>query len=784
MTLLISNLTSNPRSRFAATAALLVLLAPFFSPVLAEDAAPTEPAAQEASAAEESGNEADVGESEEESERASFFETTTVTATGTKTDAFELPIAVSVIENLEERSENNAADLLLTEPGVDVNGVGTNQTRPIIRGQRGLRILFLEDGLLINNPRRQTDFGEITGVVDLERVESVEVVRGPSAVLYGSGAIGGVLNLVTRVPSYSRGDALGGSVDLRYSSADEQQKGAVNLNGHSGKLAYAIDYSYRDASDYEAPSGSFGDITLSDDVTVIDTGVQDDSLATYLGYRLSDRHAVFLRTSRYRADETGFGFVDPALLDANFDGTQTRIFYPYQDFDRITLGYTGSALGLPWLDSAEVRAYTQSNDRELAFDAEINIGPLFPGAPDSSLEIDTLNFTDLDTTGVRAELKKILSQKHLLTYGVEYIEDDLFNTDLSITQITLRFAPGVEQTPPPSVDDVANTPNAENLSYAAFAQGEIFATDRLKVIAGARYQEIETMAKPTPGLDTSGLDFKDDEIVGAFHLLYDLAPSFKVMGTYSTGFRAPSIVERLFNGITPEGSGFQILNADLESERSDNFDLGFKYRTTNAYLEAIYFQSEIDNGIIQFFLGPEEIAQLPAETQAEIESSGAVFVVQQRNIDRTEIEGIEVSGGYRFQNGFEIGGNYTHLDSRRVDSENPPTGDTPSDKYNLRLRYQPPYKPYRFEYRLRHNSEENVVLSPGDPVPLVGATLPSFTVHTLSGFYTVYESGTQRHDVGLVIDNLTDELYAEFTNIGSFRPAPGRNVVLSYSLRF
>ena len=98
---------------------------------------------------------------------------------------------------------NNAADLLRDQPGVDVNGVGVNQARPVIRGQRGLRVLFLEDGLRMNNARRQTDFGEITGLVDVDDVSSVEVVRGPMSVLYGSDAIGGVLNLVTKRRAFS-----------------------------------------------------------------------------------------------------------------------------------------------------------------------------------------------------------------------------------------------------------------------------------------------------------------------------------------------------------------------------------------------------------------------------------------------------------------------------------------------------------------------------------------------------------------------------------------------------
>ena len=114
-------------------------------------------------------------------------------ATGWEADNFEVAVPVTVLERqvIERRMADNAADLLREETGVDVNGVGPNQERPIIRGLRGLRVLFMENGLKLNNARRQTDFGEVTGLVAVDDLDRVEVVRGPASVLYGSDAIGG-----------------------------------------------------------------------------------------------------------------------------------------------------------------------------------------------------------------------------------------------------------------------------------------------------------------------------------------------------------------------------------------------------------------------------------------------------------------------------------------------------------------------------------------------------------------------------------------------------------------
>ena len=114
----------------------------------------------------------------------------------------------------------------------------------------------------MNNARRQSDFGEATGLVDIDNVETVEVVRGPASVLYGSDAIGGVLNLITKVPVAGSGNNFGFSLGLRFSSADEQTKANVDVFGNSEKLSYSLGGSFRSAEDYDAAVGDFGDITL------------------------------------------------------------------------------------------------------------------------------------------------------------------------------------------------------------------------------------------------------------------------------------------------------------------------------------------------------------------------------------------------------------------------------------------------------------------------------------------------------------------------------------------
>jgi outer membrane receptor protein involved in Fe transport len=713
----------------------------------------------------------------------SFFATTTVTATGYKVDTFEIVNPVNIIsaEDIEIAAPQNAADMLRSEPGVDVDGIGPNQSRPIIRGQRGLRVLFLEDGLRMNNPRRQTDFGEIPGLVDIDSVATMEVVRGPSSVLYGSDAIGGVINLVTNNPIM--GESLRGGVQLRTDTGANSKQGGGNIAGSFAKAAYQLGFTSRSFDDYSAPAGTFGNITLDDSAKVVDSGLTDKSLWGTLGFALGDSHDLRFRLNRYRADDAGFGFVEPDLLGEG-DDFRIRILYPFQDFDRLSAIYSGTGFETPWIDSLEAKVYYQNNERQLANDIDINIGPIFPGAPNSFVFADTKNFTDIESTGVRLEALKTVGGKHLITYGLDAYEDDSFNTDASVTTTQLNF-PG----PPFTVLDVsedtlANAPNATNSSFGVFVQGDFAVGDRWKLAAGVRDQTVTTKAQATPGWDISGLDFDDRATVASASALYRATDNVHLVASYGTAFRAPNIIERLFNGLTPEGAGFQILNPDLVSENSETVDVGLKYRRKQALFELNYFQNDISDGIIQYFLSPAEIAQLPQATQDIINQTGVDFVVQERNIDRLRYEGLELLVRYRLGDDWTLGGNYTYLDGKRVDSTNPPTGDTFGDKVILYTRYQPADGRWWGEYRVRHNGDDKANLDPGEPIPPVGPTLPAFTVHTLAGGVLLHEGGQVRHELALTIDNLTNELYAEFSNSTFFRPQPERRAIATYRLRF
>jgi hemoglobin/transferrin/lactoferrin receptor protein len=395
----------------------------------------------------------------------------TVTVTRTATDVFDSHAPVSVLDEwmIRDRAPNTVTDLFKDLPGLDVTGVGTNQTRPTIRGQRGQRILLLQDGMRLNNSRRQQDFGEIPALVDVASVQNVEIVRGPASVLYGTDAIAGVVNVVTRMPTQDEG--VHGTVGYRFSSHDDQNKGAMSLSGRNGRFSFLASGTYRDSDPYDAPSGSFGDIRLDSDTEVQNTGIQDDSFNLLLGFAPSPDQDLTFKLERYRADETGFGFVDPAAFAP--DDPLIEIVYPFQDFNKYTLRYRAHGLNTAVADELDLVGYVQDNERKL------ELGLTTPIGPGATLEIVTENFTDLETGGFRAEAKK------------QVFRDDSKNNDLTTTTILGFGPPMIEE------DDISSVPNATFRSVGGFLQDEIALPADVSLVLGVRFQDVQADADPT-----------------------------------------------------------------------------------------------------------------------------------------------------------------------------------------------------------------------------------------------------------------------------------------------
>ena len=692
--------------------------------------------------------------------RAHPLDAMTVTATRTPTDLFDTASPVSVIDStaMREHLADSPIDLFRQLPGLDVTGVGTNQARPSIRGLRGQRILLMEDGIRLNNSRRQQDFGELPATAGITGIDRVEVVRGPASVLYGTDAIGGVVNLISApLPGADADGEVHGAASYLYRSEGGQSLPSATVQGRAGRVSFRANGAYRDTEAYDAPSGTFGGITLANDARVNDTGVRDRSVDVALGFDLAPGQRMTAKAQGYRADHAGFGYVTPQLLGGD---QLIQIRYPDQRVARYSLGYSAARIATPIANRIDITAYTQANTRDLAQNILIPIhDPRLP--PGTAVRYQSTNFTDLATIGLRAEVTKLLG-RHALTYGVDAFRDRSTNRDSSLSAFEM---PGV-----PTQPDVSNTPQVPNASFSsmgAFAQASLNPAERLQLIIGGRLQNVRAETRETPGITRPSLESRNTTAVGAANVLVRALPSLNLVASVGRGFRAPNLVERFFEGPTPEGSGYQKANTDLAPETSVNVDVGARWRLGGLFADAFVFRNQIRDGISIASTG-DTVSGLPAFRNV--------------NVDRVRYQGLELLAGTRLLDLFTVSASFTRQSSKNLSSPEIPIGDTYASKLALDVAYRSAGGRLWAGYAVRHNGKQKDVVL-GDDNPL-GAVLPAFTVQQARAGIVLLDRGPIRNSLALVVDNLTNQLYAEFSNASFFRPEPRRSVGLSFITEF
>ncbi len=686
--------------------------------------------------------------------------TIAVTATRAPKDVFQTASPLSVFDSatLARRSPASVVDLFRDAPGLDVIGVGANQLRPSIRGQRGQRILILMDGLRLGNTRRQQDFGEIPALVDITSLDRVEVVRGPASVLYGSDAIGGVVNLITAAP---RGRAetpvINGRVGYRYGDAGSSNRGDIQLGAHSGGLSLQLTGSLREVGNYSAPAGRYGDAVLKDRTTVIASGVQDNNVSGYLGWRSSPRFGAYLRGERYAADDAGFGLVEPDAIDPG--SARVQILYPTQNVSRLRAGFDVSSLSTSVADRLSISVYGQQNGRDLAQNIFVPFGPGTP--PGAGVDVRTRNRTDVSTVGFRAEFTKVLAH-NTIVYGADYFRDDARGRDSSVTTV-VGFGP-----PRPNVSLRTQVPNATLGSAGLFIQNDVRLHDRLSLIVGGRYQDTQSEPRAAAGAAVSLPSASVGSGVYSVNALLRATEQFNLVATVGRGFRAPNLVERYFDGPTPEGSAYQSATPDLKPERSLNIDLGGKLRTGRVSAELFVFQNQIRDGVQINFAG-DSVGRLPRFTNV--------------NVASLRVRGAEASVAVILGEGWHTSANWSRLLSRNVNDPTLPVGDVFSSKANVLLGWRETAGRWWAEYNVRRNGDQRDIVAGVSPV---GDVLPAFVVQSVraGARLPLAVGGRSATDVSLQINNLTDRLYAEVANAGFFRPEAGRNVVLTLSTFF
>ncbi len=652
-----------------------------------------------------------------------------VTASRTTENTSETPYSAAVFtaEDLQKNAVRSLPDALSDTPGVLVQKTTPGHGSPYIRGLTGRQNLLLQDGVRLNNSTWRGGPVQYWNTLDSQAIEQLELIKSQGSVIYGSDAIGGTLNTLSKSSGFREEEGL-------FSRGTAYYRFDTNSKSHLGRLEQAIGK----GNDWGLMLGfsgkDIGDIKDSALGRMKNTGYSEQSFDFKFEYALSESRTLTLAHSFLNQDD--------------ISRWHSTIFNP---------GWThGRYFATPGSDLE--RSYDQ--ERSLTYlrleDTESNISWIdrwqatfsFQKSQDSELRIrnsgqNDLRILDVDTYGLsfQAESGDIL-------WGVDYYHDEVDSAG---------FRNGAVR---PS-----NRPIADDSSYDSvglFANYSGKATEKLSYDLGARFTyaraDWDGYQPAGTAIDQSGSSSWENLSLSA-RALYDLDDSWSLFGGISQAFRAPNLDDLTgsqfaLNGLDSNGSP----NVDPETYLTTEFGSRFKNDAISFQLGGYY--TFINDGII-------------------VTDDGAGGLIT-TNGSEGYIYGFEASAAWQFQPQWELAAQIAWQDGKQKEGG---VEDTIRRMHPLMgsvsLTWTHPSDDFWITARVAAASHQNnlsrLAASDTQRVPINGT--PGYIIPSIYAGWQVREN----LQLGLALENLTDEDYRIH---GSGQNAAGLNATLSAKLEW
>jgi len=441
--------------------------------------------------------------------------TVTVTAAPFNNDeSSQVLVPAKVLSGSELRNKlgNSIGDTLSHELGVSASSFGAGASRPIIRGLEGPRVKVLQNGMAVSDVSSLSNDHAVA--VDVATARQIEILRGPAALLYGSGAIGGLVNVVNdRIPTELVARATG-EAEMRIGSVDKERSGSFSTDSASGSIGLHLDGSVRNTSDYRFPGYAVRNNAVSASGRLPSSFTQPRDLGFGASHIADWGHigaSVDSRSDRYGIPTAERSFIDLSQTRIDLDGLIRQPFIA-ADSLRVKIGATN---------------YKHTEKLE-----------------DGTAATDFVNKT--------LETRWELVHKPLYEWrGIVGMQTE--QGKLSALSATTGRANTV--------------PTTKSSSIAAFLIEERdFGS--LRANAGARLESVKRRPDAS-GLSERSFNLASWSIGGA----WTFAPGYSFGTTFSVAQRAPAIEELYSNGPHESTATFDIGDPDLKKERSHNIEL-------------------------------------------------------------------------------------------------------------------------------------------------------------------------------------------------------------------
>jgi len=519
----------------------------------------------------------------------------------------QLAIALTSLDGAEVKQHKLVTDALADTVGVQLQQTTPGQGAAIIRGLKGSAILHLVDGIRLNNAIFRSAPTQYLALVPVSSVERIEILRGTPASLYGSDAIGGVVQVVSRVPVFdSVTPAIRGEVFLSADTAEQSRRLSATMDAGTKTLASSISVELLDSGDRRVGGGE-----------IIRPSAYTSRATRFLLAATPDDHRSFSLDLQYleqpetpRTDELvpGFGQTEPSSSEFLFLPNRRSFVH----------GNYKSASGLLGVDWNVDAAWQRIDDDRLTRDFQ---------AP-----VRTHESNRSDLYGSLISTSKLTDRSSWIV-GADYYYDEVFSS-----RVNEDVASGQ------TADVEPRFPNRSNVQqFSIFGNTTWSLNSHHAVTAGVRLSDIRTRLPATAAGPAAQINNSD--ISGDLGWVFDFAEDWQFATEVGYGFRAPNVFDLGTLGNRP-GNRFNIPNTQLDSEHVTHGDIGVRYRSTGVELALSAFAMRYRDRITSVLTG-------------DVTPEGRE-ITQSINAASSTVRGIEGSARIAFSHFWTLTANLTY----------------------------------------------------------------------------------------------------------------------------
>ncbi|HBE40180.1 MAG TPA: hypothetical protein DDW27_03085 [Bacteroidales bacterium] len=649
-----------------------------------------------------------------------------------------------------------------------MGGDGVWATNINIRGLSENRLVTLVDG---NRVETANDLTASMSMVDMYDVERVEVIKGAQSSLYGSGAMGGIINIITKDAQFADKPYLSGNVATGFASANKLFSGHADINTGSGKWYLRLSGTLSDADDVRTPEG----IMPNSQYTY-------NNITAKLGVKPFNDHLLKIQFQRYQANDVGIpgGEAFPGPAEATYTGIGRDLFSASYEISNLS----------NTLSSLKFGYFTQYIDRFVSMipntftEARLPNGNLQRTTP----ELFTPTGKHL-TNGGQVQSTWNLSARNTLIAGVDVWSRKLTTERIKYITVEVLNPVGDVIKTNNIIRGETPTPESSFSSAGLFVENETkLAGDKLTLITGGRLDGVSIKNKDNYDVDYLIINdvennFPDRRLTfeegsessiswsANAGLLYNLTGNTDLTLNLARSFRAPSLEER-FKYIDL-GNFVRLGDPSLDPESGFSIDLGVRKWNRNLNFQAGVFVNSLKNMIVET---PGEFIYKAFTGTSDYKSDTLPALINS-NVSRALLYGFDYKFEYNFYNNFVLSSTGSY-----VRGKDPDTGK------NLPL--IPPLKGrlgIRYSYR-RIGSAEFTVTGVAKQSKIAEGEKETDGYIRLdmalgSDKIALGRTGLQ---IFAGIDNIMDNSYTSHlsTNRGSISVEPGRNIYVRLNLSF